>query len=107
MNLAKLAFLVFSLLVFSLLAMPVWADGPQTGTIDGHVRDAQGQGLPGVTVTLKGPQNEQTTATGAGGEYRFGLLPPGRYTVVATLEGLGTDELATTLESGARRAVDW
>ena len=59
MKLAKTTFLVFSL-----LALPVWADGPQTGTIDGHVRDAQGAGLPGVTVTLKGPQNEQSTTTG-------------------------------------------
>ena len=26
--------------------LPLWADGPQTGTIDGRVLDAQGQGLP-------------------------------------------------------------
>lgn len=87
-----------SVAILLLLAVPARADGPQTGTIDGHVRDAQGVGLPGVTVTLKGPQNEQSAITAEDGGYRFGLLAAGRYTVVAALEGLGTDELAITLD---------
>lgn len=82
------------------------ADGPQTGTIDGRVLDAQGAPLPGVTVTLTGPQNTRTVITDADGVYRFALLLAGRYVVNAELEGLGTAELATDLDPGQRRGVD-
>jgi len=85
---------------------PLLADGPQTGTIDGRVLDAQGAPLPGVTVTLTGPQNTRTVITDADGVYRFALLLAGRYTVNAELEGLGAAELATDLEPGQRRGID-
>ena len=81
-------------------------DGPQTGTIDGVVSDAQGQPLPGVTVSLAGPQVTRSAVTDEEGRYRFALLQAGRYTVGATLEGMGSAELATELESGMRREVD-
>ena len=86
--------------------LPLWADGPQTGTIDGGVHDAQGEGLPGVTVTLTGPQNTRTVITDADGRYRFALLMAGDFTVTAELEGLGKDEFSTTLNPGQRRGGD-
>ena len=88
-----------------LVQTPLLADGPQTGTIDGTVTDAQGGGLPGVTVTLTGPQNTRTEMTDAEGDYRFALLQPGAYVVNATLEGLGTAEQAVSLETGQRHDV--
>ncbi len=88
-----------------LVQAPLLADGPQTGTIDGTVTDAQGGGLPGVTVTLTGPQNTRTEMTDAEGDYRFALLQPGAYVVNATLEGLGTAEQAVSLEMGQRHDV--
>ena len=93
-------------LVALICVTPLFADGPQTGTIDGRVLDAQGGPLPGVTVTLTGPQNTRTVITDADGVYRFALLLAGRYTVNAELEGLGTAELATDLDPGQRRGVD-
>ncbi|MDE2850228.1 MAG: TonB-dependent receptor [Acidobacteriota bacterium] len=93
-------------LVALICVAPLLADGPQTGTIDGRVLDAQGAPLPGVTVTLTGPQNTRTVITDADGVYRFALLLAGRYTVNAELEGLGTAELATDLDPGQRRGVD-
>ena len=87
-------------------ALPLAADGPSTATIDGRVLDAQGQGLPGATVTLAGPQRTTTTMSDAEGRFRFALLQAGEFTVTAELEGLGAAELATTLNPGERRGVD-
>ncbi len=90
----------------ALCALPLLADGPQTSTIDGTISDAQGDGLPGVSVTLTGPQNTRTEITDANGEYRFALLQAGHYTVTADLEGLGSAERAVVLELGKREDVD-
>ena len=49
--------------------------------------NADGEGLPGVQVTLEGGRGQQATVTSEGGAYRFSLVPPGAYTVKATLEG--------------------
>src|SRR5262245_52735752 len=94
------------MLALLLAALPAWADGPQTGTIEGTVTDAQGQALPGVTVNLAGPQVTRDTVTDEQGHYRFALLQAGRYTIGATLEGMGSTEGATTLESGVRVEVN-
>ena len=93
-------------LIALICATALLADGPQTGTIDGRVLDAQGAALPGVTVTITGPQNTRTVITDADGVYRFALLLAGRYTVNAELEGLGTAELGTDLDPGQRRGID-
>ena len=77
-----------------LIGVPaVHADGPQTGTLEGRVLDAEGKPLPGVTVNLAGPQGQSSTVTGDDGDFRFGLLVAGEYTVGATLEGLGSTEV--------------
>ncbi len=90
----------------AICALPLMADGPQTSTIDGTVTDAQGDALPGVSVTLTGPQNTRTEITDANGDYRFALLQAGSYTVTADLEGLGSAERAVILELGKREDVD-
>src|SRR5215471_16558907 len=60
-----------------------------TGTINGHVTDASGAVIPGVTVTLAGAaiQGERTALTDEAGNYRFLLLPPGTYRVSYELPG--------------------
>lgn len=65
-----------------------------TGSVAGRVTDDAGAGLPGVTVEAKGPalQGARTAFTQTDGSYRLSLLPPGRYTVAATLTGLGRAE---------------
>src|SRR5690348_12326729 len=57
-----------------------------TGRIDVTVQDATGAVLPGVTVEVLGPQN-QNAATDAQGEAHLLNLPPGTYQVKATLAG--------------------
>ncbi len=94
-------------IVIALCALPLLADGPQTGTIDGTVLDAQSQPLPGVTVTLSGSRGEKTVITGDDGVFRFALLEAGEYTVKAALEGLGESEATSArLETGARRTLE-
>jgi hypothetical protein len=84
----------------------IHADGPQTGTLEGRVLDAQGAPLPGVTVNLTGPQGGTSTVTGDDGAFRFGLLVGGDYTVGATLEGLGSTEVKVVLGSGTRERIE-
>src|SRR5260221_9969274 len=56
------------------------------GRIDLAVRDSTGAVLPGVTVAVTGPQNQNAVADGQG-EAHFLNLPAGTYEVKATLQG--------------------
>ncbi|MBK9242855.1 MAG: TonB-dependent receptor [Acidobacteria bacterium] len=58
-----------------------------TGTIAGHVTDAQGGALPGVVVTLSSRFGEATQTTDAQGEFRFLGLNTGVYEVRTMLNG--------------------
>ncbi len=82
-----------------------FGDGPQTGTIEGTAIDAAGSPLPGVTVTLASERGEQSAVTGADGKFRFGILPPGAYTLRAALEGMQNAEVTVSLATGGRENV--
>ena len=58
-----------------------------TGMISGRVADAQGLAMPGVTVTVKGPQGDKTAVTDNDGRYTIPFLTPGSYAVHAELSG--------------------
>src|SRR5215472_18547047 len=60
-----------------------------TGQILGTVVDPQGAVLPGVVVTATSPQlqGDRTAVTDSTGTFRIPSLPPGTYTVKATLSG--------------------
>ncbi len=76
---------VFALLCLA-LAAPAIAQ-VQSGTISGIVHDEQGGVLPGVTVSLAGPDRSATFVTEADGRFRFLDLPPGVYKVTSDLQG--------------------
>jgi hypothetical protein len=61
---------------------PGWAQAP-TGTISGHVVSADGQPLPGVSVSAMSArlQGIRSATTSVNGDYLVPLLPPGDYTV--------------------------
>ena len=66
------------------------AHAQQTGSITGSVSDTSGAVLPGVVVSVEGPNligGAQTYTTDATGTYRFDRLPPGDYTVKFELQG--------------------
>jgi hypothetical protein len=74
-----------------------------TGRIDVTVLDTTGAVLPGVTVGVTGPQN-QNAVTDAQGEAHFLNLPAGTYEVKATLPGFA-DYLNKTVPVNAGVAV--
>jgi hypothetical protein len=82
------------LAAFALLtlgALPVWAQRT-TGGISGTVKDSSGAVLPGVTVSVSGPNivGSQTAVTNEQGFYRFINLPPGEYQLSFTMAGFKT-----------------
>ncbi len=84
-----------------LLAAPMLAQ--TTGGIVGRVTDEQQGALPGVTVEATGPalQGARVATTDATGTYRLTLLPPGSYTLTASLSGFATarrEEVAVALD---------
>ena len=64
-----------------------------TGTISGRILDAQELPVPGVTVTVTGPQGSRVSVTDAEGWYTVPFLVPGTYTVRAELQGFKTAEV--------------
>lgn len=73
------------------LVPQILAQNP-TGTVTGRVTDKDGGTLPGVTVTATSAnlQGTRTTQTGANGDYKLGILPPGEYKLTYELEGFAT-----------------
>jgi len=59
------------------------------GTISGTIKDEQGGVMPGVSVTARNAQTDQTTSTvtDSTGFYTFPTLLPGRYDVLAEIQG--------------------
>jgi hypothetical protein len=84
------------------MAAPLLADGPETGVLTGTVTDASGQTLPGVMVTLKGDRGTSEQVTDENGGYRFALVPPGNYTVTASLEGFRPTERTASVTAGGK-----
>ena len=81
------------------LAFPLHAQ--TTGSIRGTV-ETGGTPLPGVTVEAKSPnlQGSRSGVTDADGRFNLTLLPPGAYTVTATLDGFAPKAQTLQLSLG-------
>jgi hypothetical protein len=79
---------IFALLLAS--AATSFAQGVQTGTIRGTVKDQQGLALPGATITATSPalQGERTAVTDSDGTFLLRAVPPGTYTVKVDMSGM-------------------
>ena len=76
-----------------LLAGLAFAQSTQTGNIVGRVLSPEGEGLPGVSVTVTSPAMiipSLSTVTGERGAFRFMALAPGDYQVTFELSGMKT-----------------
>jgi hypothetical protein len=67
-----------------------FAQGVQTGTIRGVVRDQQGLVLPGATITATSAalQGKRTVVTDTDGTFLFRAVPPGSYSLQAEMSGM-------------------
>ena len=74
-----------------LLAGIAFAQGNPTATLTGRVIN-EGQGLPGVSVTVKSPslQGTRSAVTSVNGDFVLPLLPAGDYTVSFSMSGFQT-----------------
>src|SRR3954452_18399523 len=89
-------------LVF-VLALVVPAVARAQASIAGTVKDASGAVLPGVTVEAASPaltEKTRTAVTDGSGQYRIIDLPPGTYTLTATLPGFNTVQRGDLALSG-------
>lgn len=91
-----------------LTATMAFAQGVQTGTLQGTARDNQGGVLPGVTINATSPslQGARTTTTDENGVYIIPGLPPGQYTVTFELSGFGKAEERSTVAVGSPSLVN-
>ena len=82
-------FLGWAVLAASSLAFP---EGGANGSVSGVVKDSRGLLLPGVTVSLSGPEiiGYRAATTDESGSYQFPVVPPGTYTVTYELLGYQT-----------------
>src|SRR5947209_964413 len=62
-----------------------------TGAVEGqvHLVDAPEKGISGATIVVTNEESglERSITTGASGDYFFGTLPPGHYTITVTAPG--------------------
>jgi hypothetical protein len=94
--------------VASLLVLGSWGAGPHAAfaqaTITGHVRDASGAPMPGVTVEAASPvliEKARIAVTSDSGHYRIGDLRPGTYRVRFSLQGWQSREISGIELSGS------
>src|SRR5215210_2148197 len=81
-------FALVAALLLLVMAIPVVAQ-EQTSSIEGTITDGSGAALPGVTVEAVSSKGQKYSAqTDSSGKYRFPSIPPGQYTVTATLAGM-------------------
>src|SRR5260221_5282296 len=82
-----------ALAVMAVAAAPTFAQ-TTSGTITGRVIDSQSLAMPGVSVTVEGPnlQGALSAVTTENGDYIVPQLPPGTYTVTFSLSGFGRQQ---------------
>ena len=96
----------FSLALVLSIGTPVWAQGRQTGTLRGSVKDSTDAILSGVSVTVVSAalQGSRSTSTDLNGNFEIIGLPPGQYNTSFTLQDFTrvdnqvTVRLGTTVE---------
>ena len=96
----------FCLAALTLICLPVLADGPETGIVEGEVTDAQDTRLPGVLLILTGDRGSTNTVSDTSGSYRFALLVPGSYLLKAELDGFQASEVAVAVTAGGKHTID-
>ncbi len=87
------------------LSAAATAAAQTTGSIEGTAFDPSGRPLPGVAVTVAGPDQSQEHVTGTDGTYMAAGLAAGDYVVTATLPGFETVETQVSVRAGTTETV--
>lgn len=87
--------IAFATLCAALAGGPLEGQGPTTGALDGTVLDEARGALPGVRLEARSPslQASRTALSDAAGRFRLPSLPPGDYSLSATLPGFVAVEM--------------
>src|SRR5688572_23504293 len=98
----RMSAILMALLLAFVDASAASAQGVQTGTIRGTVRDQQGLAVPGVTITATSPalQGPRSTVSDGEGNYTLAALPAGQYEVTFELTGFTTVKQTTSVAVG-------
>lgn len=105
-----LKYVCVAVLAFGLATSGFAQTDVTTSRISGTVRDSNGDPIPGVTVEARNEETGLTVSdvTKADGMYRLLNLPTGRYTLTASLSGMGTvSRPGTRLVLGSTPSVDF
>src|SRR5579863_10153993 len=83
---------VLSLLLLTLLVPAVMLGQTDTSSLQGRVTDPQGGAIAGAQVSLTNQATgaQRKAQSTPDGDYRFTLIPPGRYDVEASAPGFRT-----------------
>lgn len=94
--------------LFGLLAAAL-VSAQTTGSLTGRATDENGGGLSGATIEAKSRslQGTKTAATQADGSYRLTLLPPGTYSVSASLAGFARAEKTVVVQLDRSAEADF
>jgi outer membrane receptor protein involved in Fe transport len=98
-----------TLLLVVCLLMPISMFAQSsTGSVSGSITDDSAAALPGVTMTAENMAtgSTRTVVTNESGHYQIGLLPPGSYTVTASLEGFQPFRRTVTVNIGTDVTLD-
>jgi Carboxypeptidase regulatory-like domain len=93
---AKLSLLIAVLVAGMLLdARSVFGQATSSGTVVGTATDSQGAVVPGATITLTDTtlKTSRTVPSNDAGQYVFVNVPPGDYTLSATMAGFSTTKI--------------
>jgi len=99
--------LLFSMALVMLAAVFVtslWGQSIQTGKVTGRVFLASGDLLPNVAIEISGPRlmaGKRSTFSSDNGTFVFLEIPPGNYTVSASLDGFKTAVYRDVIVSAA------
>ena len=91
-----------------IIGVPTYVESAADGRISGVVRDTTGAALPGATVTItnQATNTAQTVTTAGDGSFSANL-PPGVYSVTASIRGFGRKtQRDLTVDTGASVAAD-
>jgi hypothetical protein len=95
---------ITALIVLS--GLPAAAQRPSGVSVSGTVTDQTGAVLPNVQIELRTADRQpRQTTTGDAGEFQFPSVPPGRYDVVASLDGFQITTIHFTVGNRPPSAV--